>query len=640
MPRPALKAAKPLSRSAEKRFSIIPIAALIVLPFLSYLPALHAGFIWDDDAYVTSNPTLRSARGLWEIWTHPHATPQYYPLVHTTFWIEYHLWGTGSAVGYHLSNILLHIISALLLYRLLHVLKVPGAWLAAAIFACHPVNVESIAWITERKNCLSTVFYLLAFAAYLRWSLGPADPASGSKNRKNYLLSFAYFVLALLSKTVTATLPAAILLVLWWKLGKIRRRDIFALIPFFITGAAMGDVTGYLERTHVGAHGPEWAFTFADRVLIASRAICFYAMKLVLPINLTFIYPRWTIDSHNGDQYLYLLPIAGSLILLFFLRQKTGRGPLVAVLFYMGTLFPALGFANVYPMRYSFVADHFQYLASVGLLTLFAAVIHQTFCNHRVRYVAVSTIILMTLVTLTARQTLIYRDSQTLWQDTLSKNPGSWMAHTNLGHALHAAGDDEGAWRQYQQALALAPGLPEPHFNVGLGDAIRGDTVASIAEYQTAIALDPGYAPAYANLAKIQFNQNDLSSALTNAERAVSLSPEIALGHYIRARVLEQLNRPQEAAAEYENTLSLTPDDAAAHFHLADTLMRLHQTDAATAHYETSLAIDPQNAPAWTTLGYLHLAGHRPGLAASCFQHALKIDPALRPAQLGLQQLQ
>ena len=341
---------------------------LVAATVLAYQPVWHAGFIWDDDVYVTNNLTLRSVDGLRQIWCKLTATPQYYPLVHTSFWLEYHLWGLNP-VGYHVVNVLLHALAAILLWRVLVRLQLPGAWLAAGIFALHPVAVESVAWVTERKNVLAAVFYFAAALAYLRGRRRErmAESKSGVSLRW-YFLAFALFVAALLSKTTACSLPAAMLLVIWWKRGRIAGRDVWPLLPFFAAGVALGLVTSWLERTHVGAQGPEWAFSFPERCLIAGRAVWFYAGKLFWPANLTFIYPRWQINTGAWWQWIFPVAALAVVAVLWRLRRRIGRGPLVAVLFFGGTLLPALGFTNVYPMRYSFVADHFQYLASVGLI--------------------------------------------------------------------------------------------------------------------------------------------------------------------------------------------------------------------------------------------------------------------------------
>ena len=278
--------------------------------FAAYAPVAGDTFIWDDDAYVTHNPTLRSIDGLRMMWFEPRSLPQYYPLVHTTFWIEYHLWGLAP-LGYHADNVLLHAASVILLWRLLVRLQVPGAWLAAAIFGVHPVMVESVCWITERKNVLSLVFALLSMHCYLRFS--PAEDFVGEEGETPrtvgrwwwYAAALVLFVAALLSKTVVATMPAVLAVIYWWKRGRIPWREVMPLLPFFLIGIGLGLYTARLERIHVGAEGEEWSFTPLARVLIAGRAPWFYASKLLLPYPLIFFYPRWDINEHVWWQYLF-----------------------------------------------------------------------------------------------------------------------------------------------------------------------------------------------------------------------------------------------------------------------------------------------------------------------------------------------
>jgi hypothetical protein len=280
---------------------------IILLVFLAYLPALRGGFIWDDDDYVTQNPTLHDLGGLQRLWFKVGAVPQYYPVVHTTFWLEHHLWGLDP-FGYHLVNVLLHATAAILLWQVLLRLRIRGAWLAAVIFALHPVCVESVAWITERKNVLSAVFYFAAAMAYLRFA--GLEEAVTSNRRRWYCYwgALVLFMAAMLSKTVTCSLPAALLLVCWWKKDRVQRGEILPLLPFFVIGVAAGLVTTWVEKYHVGAQGADWSFTFAGRCLIAGRSLWFYAGKLVWPVHLTFIYPRWKIETEVWWQWLF--PVA------------------------------------------------------------------------------------------------------------------------------------------------------------------------------------------------------------------------------------------------------------------------------------------------------------------------------------------
>ena len=354
---------------------------LFVTIVFAYWPSLSSRFIWDDDYYVTENSTLRTLAGLCQIWVDPRATPQYYPLVHTSFWIEYHLWGLQPQ-GYHFINVLLHATNSVLVAQVLRRLQVPGAWLAAAVFGLHPVHVESVAWVTERKNVLSALFYLLAMQRFLDWwdirnitkRVSEESVAPQQQGISNYILGVLLFVAALLSKSVTCSLPAVLVLIIWQRQGYLTRRDILHLVPLFIIGLLLAINTIWLERTNVGASGTGFHWTMAERALIAGNALWFYAAKLVCPVDLAFIYPRWKIDVTNLTAWCVTLS-AVLLPLWFVFRYRGMTAPLVAILYFGGTLFPALGFFNIYPMRYSYVADHFQYLASLGLISLLAALL-------------------------------------------------------------------------------------------------------------------------------------------------------------------------------------------------------------------------------------------------------------------------
>jgi tetratricopeptide (TPR) repeat protein len=495
-------------------------ALIVLLVFLAYLPALRGGFIWDDDVYVTENTTLHDGEGLQQIWFKVGAVPQYYPMVHTTFWLEYHLWGLNP-VGYHLINVLLHATAAILLWQLLLYLRIRGAWLAAVLFALHPVGVESVAWITERKNVLSAVFYFAAALAYLRF-VALAEP--GGPNRLRwywYLGALVLFIAALLSKTVTCSLPAALLLVCWWKKGRVQWGDIFPLLPFFVFGVGLGLMTAWMEKYHVGAQGAEWSLTFADRCLIAGRAVWFYAGKLVWPAHLTFNYPRWEIEPEVWWQWLFPVAAIGVVTGLWLARRRIGKGPLVAVLFFAGTLGPALGFVNVYPMRYSFVADHFQYLAGVGLITLCAAGL------DRIPRVILATLVVL-LAALTWQQTGVYRNLETLWRDTLAKNPDCWLAHNNLGIYLYFEGRFDEAMEHYHKAIEIDPNHFDTLYNLGAALAAQGRFDEAIENYYKALELNPNYAYALNNLGIALANKGRLDEAIQNYRKAIQVNPNFS----------------------------------------------------------------------------------------------------------------
>jgi tetratricopeptide (TPR) repeat protein len=500
----------------------------------------------------------------------PGATPQYYPLVFTSFWVEYRLWDLHPA-GYHLVNLLLHAASALLLYRILHRLQLPGAALAAALFALHPVHVESVAWITERKNVLSGLFYLAAALAWLRFAgvgaSGDVDASAPATRWPGFILSFGLYVCALLSKTVTCSLPAALLLVLWWKHGRWSRRDWLTLVPMLLVGLLAGLATAALEREHVGAEGREWALSPLHRTLIAGRALCFYLAKLLWPHPLVFIYPRWGIDPARPEPYLWPLLVLAALIALWLARRRIGRGPLTAALFFAGTLLPALGFINVYPMRFSFVADHFQYLASLGPLTLAATLLARA---PRAR-LPLALALLATLATLTWRQCHTYADQETLWNSTLRHNPDAWMAHNNLGLVLAARGQTDEAIDHLQQALALDPGYAFAHNNLAMLLLQRGRPDEARHHLEQAVTLRPAYSDAHSNLGIVLAGLGRSEEAIASLREAIRLSPLTFKAHYNLGHLFLTLGRPAEAAAALEQARRILPGDQ----RVADALRQL-----------------------------------------------------------------
>jgi hypothetical protein len=328
-------------------------------------------------------------------------------------------------------NVLLQACNAILLWLVLERLGIGGAWLAAAAFAIHPVQVESVAWISEQKNLVSGAFYLAAVLAYLRFCPLDAEQSEAKRRWRYYGLAVAFFVCAILSKTVACTWPLAILLLVWWKRGAIGNQDVRLMAPFVAIGAVLGLATVWVETCCTGARGAGWSFTVFDRTLIAGRAACFYAAKLAWPENLVFIYPRWNVDAGQVWQWAFPLTAAAVMMALWVWQGRIGRGPIVAVAFFIITLGPALGFVNVYPMRYSFVANHFQYMASIGLIVAVVAG-GATVIRERVLRTAVGMAVMVSLAALTWQQGRIYEGAETLWRDTLAKNPGCWMAHNKI----------------------------------------------------------------------------------------------------------------------------------------------------------------------------------------------------------------
>jgi hypothetical protein len=500
----------------------IPGALIVVFVFLAYLPALRGGFVWDDEAYVTNNPLLTAPDGLKRIWFSTESPSQYFPLTYMTFRIERALWGLNPA-GYHWVNLLLHAANALLVWRLLKRLSVPGAWLAAAIFALHPVQVESVAWIAERKNVLMCFFFLLTLRVWVGF-------VEGGKWRF-YWLALAFYALALCSKTTACTLPAALLLILWLKGRPIDWQRLAQAVPFLVMGLGMGLLTMWWERYHIGTQGKLFSLGLPERVLVASHAVWFYLGKLFWPVNLTFSYPHWTINAANPSAYGWLVMGIGLGTAIYFTRRFVGRGVEVATLFYVATLCPLLGFVMLYTFRYTFVADHYQYVACLGPIALVAALVMRAAETMRTPAViyGFAAIVLPVLALLTWRQAGMYTDMETLWRTTLARNPGCWMAYNNLGVLRRDQGRIEEAMELYHKSIEINPNNSEAQYNLGTALAAKGRFDEAIKNFRMAIQINPNFSEALNNLAWVlatspKAELRDGTQAVQLAERACELT--------------------------------------------------------------------------------------------------------------------
>lgn len=528
------------------------LALLVVATFLAYRPAWHGAPLWDDSAHLT-RPGLREVDGLRRIWLEPAATQQYYPLLHSAFWVQHRLWGDDT-LGYHLVNVALHLATALLLFAGLRRLRVPGALLAAAVFALHPVHVESVAWMSELKNTLSGALFAAAALAYLSFDEG--------RKRRAYGLALALFVLGLLAKTVVAVFPAAILAVVWWRRGSLElRRDLLPLAPFFVLGLAAGLGTAWVERHYVmnGLVVP-LGLDPARRVLLAGRAFWFYLGKLAWPAELTFVYPRW--DLGRPDAWTYLFPAGAVLLVLAaFVLRKRWRGPLAALLFFVAALLPALGFVDVYPFRFSYVADHFQYLASLGPI-VFACAVAAAWSERQavpVRRAALAASILLpcALAVLTFRQSRLYASDETLWRATLERNPRCFLALNNLGVIHLERHEDAEAERLFFESLRANPDYEAALNNCGLVLARRGRVAEAAEFFRRAVAIWPDFPDAHVNLGSAFFVLGRPEEAIGHFEKALALRPNLLEPRNNLALAFVAAGRPAEAIPHFERALSL-----------------------------------------------------------------------------------
>jgi protein O-mannosyl-transferase len=585
-----------------KRGYLILALVLVVATILAYQPAWHGGFIWDDDAYITNNELLTAPDGLRRIWFSLDSPSQYFPLVYTMFRFEHYWWGLNPT-GYHVVNILLHIANALLLWRMLARLRVPGAWLAGAIFALHPVQVESVAWITERKNVLMGLFFLLTIRAWVEFV---------DKQTKHrwffYVLALLLYALALFSKTTACTLPAALLLILWLQGRRINQRQLVQLFPFVVLALGMGLLTVWWERYHQGTRGPLFAISPPERLLIASRAIWFYLGKLFWPSNLTFIYPRWIVSPTHLLEYAWLAALGGLCAVISFARRYVGRSLEVAALFFVATLSPVLGFIMLYTFRYTFVADHYQYLASVGPIALASAgitTLAASFKESRHFIFGAAVCVLAALAMLTWRQSTMYADIEALWRTTIARNPDCWMAHNNLGIVLSQKGEVDEAIAHYRKTLEMSPDFADADYNLGNALLQKGEIDAAILHCQRAVTIQPNDPEAQVALGNALFQKGLIDESIVHYQKALVIRPYYVTAHYNLGSAFLRKGDIDGAIFHCRAVLSIQPEHADARTNLAAAFLQKGEIGNAIEQYKKTLEIAPRSVPALNNLAWI-----------------------------------
>ena len=499
---------------------------LIAVTLLAYQPAWNGQPLMDDELHLVTTPELRSVSGLVSLWIEPQTTRQYHPLVDTVFWIEDKLWG-DSMLGYHLVNIVLHAAAALMLLKILREIEIPGAWLAAAVFALHPVQADSVAWLVELKNTLSAIFFFGCVLAYLRFDR--------NRTAASYALVLLLFCIGLLAKAIVAMFAVTVLILFWWKRGRLEwNRDVKPIVPFVALGIIAGLFTAWMERNFSGAE--PFALSFLDRILIAGRSFWFYVSKVFWPSNLMFIYPRWDISAAVWWQYLFPLATLCVFAVSWILRKRW-RWLLAGLLFFGAMLLPLLGFVDMSFFRYSFVADHFQYLAMLGIIVPLSAggaiLLNRPSDWARIAGYGLCLTLLAALTALTFRHSEMYRDLQTCSRMILERNPTHWLAQNNLGVALLQKGELDTAIAHFDLALQKAPRGSKVgkmvRFNLGSAFSRKGLSDEAIAQFEKALSIDPNYAAAHHNLANVLRRQRRFSEAITHYESALKIEPRSAL---------------------------------------------------------------------------------------------------------------
>jgi Flp pilus assembly protein TadD len=661
----------PDSRS-DRRRGLARVAApalvLIALTLAVYAPVVNAGYIWDDDAYVTGNRLLEDTAGLRDMWLRLGSTTIYAPAFFTTLWVEHQLWGVHPR-GYHLVNLASHIAGALLLWRFWRRVALPGAWLAAALFAVHPVMVESVAWVAELKNVQSGFFCLLFLLAWLRFDPLDGSPRPEAAARRGwYGLALLAFALALLTKPVAVSVPPALLVLIWWKRGRIARRDLAAVAAPMAMGLAAALLAVYVEHRYGVATGAGFEMSLLERILVAGRALWFYAAKLAWPAELLSIYPRWTVATGAWWQYLFPLAALAVVAFLWRWRERLGRGPLAAAVAFALLVGPLTGVFNVAYHAYSFVADHFQYHAAPVLLALLAAGAARLRAQQAFRrwVDGACAMVILGLAVLAARYVPTFRDEKARCLYVAERNPGAWSAMYNLGVALKAEGKAQEALRWYQRALEVTPNNPEALNNAGVALMSLGDAPGAVERYRQALAIWPDYSLTHNNLGTALANLGDNESAIREYGEALRLKPDYAEARANLAQTLALAGHTEDALREYETALRVLPQDADLHHGLGLTLARAgrfgeaiasyraalrwrpadSQTrrdlaaalagagdlQAAIAEYRGILEQEPRDAKAHNGLAITYVRAGRPQDGAGEFEAALQIDPAFAEA--------
>ena len=597
-----------MHETARRMFSppgraLIFAAVLATVTILAFRPAWHGGFLWDDDDYIINNELLTAPDGWQRIWFSLDSPSQYFPLTYSTFRIEHALWGLNTT-GYHWVNLLLHVANALLVWVVLARLRVPGSWLAAAIFALHPVQVESVAWITERKNVLMGFFFLLTLLAWIAFV-----DERGRRPWIFYCLALIFYALALSAKATACTLPAALFLILWLQKKPISARRLIQIVPFLVLGIGMGLLAVWWERYHQGTSRGAFPFLSPiERILVASRAIWFYLSKIFWPSNLTFIYPRWNISPADLLDYTWLFAGIAACVAMYFLRRHFGRSVEVAAAFFVATLSPVLGFIMLFTFRYTFVADHYQYLACIGPVALASAgivTLSHKFSQYRAAIVSAALVVVAGLGMLTSRQAAAYSDIETLWRTTLAKNPECWMAHTNIGLVLFQKGQIDDAIAHYRSALQMQPDWWDAEYNLGTALTAKGEVDEAIVHCEKAVSMRPTDPDAQVSLGNLLLQKGRIDDAIAHYQKAITVRPDYFLALYGLGHALLEKGELDSAIQVCRSALFLRPLDSDCHTTLAIALEEKGNPAEAIQHYQKALELSPRSIPALTNLAWL-----------------------------------
>ena len=625
--------------SFARRRPLILAAVIVAVTLLVYIPAMRGGFCWDDHGFLIGNKQVEARDGLRRLWLTTEA-PDYFPLTSSVLWFGWRIWKENPA-GYHVVNVLLHAASAVLLWRVLARLRVPGAWLAGLLFAVHPVAAASAAWITELKNTLPMALYLLAILAYL------ACDECGSW--RLYGIALVLFLLALLAKTSVVMLPPVLLLCAWWRRGRISRRDILRSLPFFAVALAMGLVTVWFQWHNV-LHGEiVHPGNAASRAPAAGWIVWFYLFKLLVPAGLCAIYPRWNVDGASVAAYLPLVLLLAGLAFLWTRRNGPsavssgpngwGRAPLFALAYFILALLPVLGFADMAFMRFSLVADHLQYTAMIGVIAFAAAMLARLAAapgrmGQAGVLAAVGCVAILSVSTW--RRASLYGDEEQLWRDNVAKNSSAWLAWNNLGYTQIAAGHYDEALHCFDEVIQLKPDNALAFYTRAIVLVHMGRRDAALRDYERTLDLNPGYAQAYISRAYLFFLEGQYDRALLDCNSAVQSRPDWAVAYNSRGKVYAETGHLAEAGRDYGKAIELQPDYVLPYVNRGNARAEAGRFADAIGDYDQAIALKPDLPEAYggRAAARYHIKEYAKARAdlETCEKLHGQVDPSFRAA--------
>ncbi len=524
------------------------LLALAALALAAYHPLFPGSFLMDDRRLVDyDNPLVHGTASPFSIWFQSD-----FSLSTFTFWLQWLAWGQNPA-GYHAVNVALHVLSAALIWLLLARLKIPGAWLAAAIFVVHPVCVATVGRIAELKNTLSLPFFLLSLWFYLRWEEDSSRPGGGAR----WLgCSLAAFVLALLAKTSTVMLPFLLLAFAGWRRGRVTRQDWLRASPYFMLSLGFGVMSIWFQKYQALAGATLEPQSFCERLAVAGRVFWFYCDKALFPAGLIAIYPRWKVDASSLAAFIPLLGCAGAVALCWRFRRSWGRPVLFALACFAFAVFPALGFFDAQFMAKWQVSDHLQYLPLIAPLALAAAAL-ACLPGRTFRRCAAATAVL-SLCVMSFERARVFSTEESLFRDTVARNPSAWALHSDLGLLLACQGKQDEAEEHFKASLRIAPQYAEAHVNLGKILFEQGRADEAKEHFQAALKTEPHHPEAHRRLGTILALQEQFAEAIGHLRVALLFSPDVATRLQC-ATLLHQTGDYSGAAAQFRHALREHP---------------------------------------------------------------------------------